>query len=416
MIKQPYEISLALRYLRAHAKNGFISLISLVSMVGIGLAVAVLVIVLSVMNGFENELQQRILSIVSHATVSGVDEILEDWPVVRERALARPDVTGAAPYVDGQGLTIVGERLAGVRVRGIDPTLERDVSTIAELLQAGSLEALEAGSFRTLIGTSLAEELGIGVGDSFVLVLAQGRVTPAGLVPRMRRFEVAGLFEAGMFEYDRGLIYVNLQDAALLFRTGGEATGLRLTVADIFLAGSISAEFARQLGGGYYISDWSRQHSNFFRSIQITKSIMFVILSMVIAVAVFNIVSTLVMVVRDKRGDIAILQSFGATSRSILAVFAVQGTLIGVIGTVFGLALGVLVATQLGEIVTFTENVFGIDLLAEEVYLISELPAQVRLPEVAQIGGLAIFLAILATLYPAISASRQPPVEALRHE
>lgn len=415
-MKQPYELSMAMRYLRARGRNGFISFISLVSMVGIGLAVAVLVVVLSVMNGFENELQQRILSIVSHATVSGIDEPLEDWSSVRERALARPDVTGAAPYVDGQGLSIVDERLAGVRVRGIDPVLERDVSTIGELLLEGSLDSLEAGSFRALIGTSLAEELGIGIGDSFVLMLAEGRVTPAGLVPRMRRFEVAGLFEAGMYEYDRGLIYVNLQDAALLFRTGGEATGLRLTVSDIFLAGRVSEEFARELGGGFYISDWSRQHSNFFRSIQITKSIMFVILSMVIAVAVFNIVSTLVMVVRDKRGDIAILQSFGATARSILTVFATQGTVIGVIGTVLGLALGVLVATQLGNIVAFAESAFGIDLLAEEVYFISDLPTQVRIPEVVQIGALAIFLAILATLYPAISASRQPPVEALRYE
>ena len=299
MMRQPYEMAMAMRYLRARGRQGFISFISLVSMVG--LAVAVLIVVLSVMNGFENELRQRILSIVSHATVSGIDEPLEDWATLRERALARPDVTGAAPYVDGQGLTIAAETLAGVRVRGIDPVLERDVSTIETLLRAGSLDALQPGSFSTLIGTSLAEVLGVGVGDSLVLVLAEGRVTPAGVVPRMRRLQIAGLFEAGMYEYDRGLIYVNLEDAARLFRTGGEATGLRLTVADIFMAGRVSEAFAVELGGGFYISDWSLQHSNFFRSIQITKSIMFVILSMVIAVAVFNIVSTLVMVVRDKR-------------------------------------------------------------------------------------------------------------------
>ena len=416
MLKQPYEISIALRYLRAHSKNGFISFISLVSMVGICLAVAVLVVVLSVMNGFENELQQRILSIVSHATISGIDEPLEDWPTLRERALERPDVIAAAPYVEGQGLVIAGERLAGVRVRGIDPVLEQDVSTIAKLLQEGSLELMEAGSFRTLIGTSLAEELGVSVGDSLVLMLAEGRVTPAGLIPRMRRFEISGLFEVGMYEYDRGLIYVNLNDAALLFRTGGEATGLRLTATDIFLAGKISEEFALELGGGFYISDWSRQHSNFFRSIQITKSIMFVILSMVIVVAVFNIVSTLIMVVRDKRGDIAILRSFGSTGRSILTMFATQGAMIGVIGTLLGLLLGVLVATQLGDLIIFAEGLLGIDLLAEEIYFISDLPAQVRVLEVAKIGGLAIFFAILATLYPAINASRKPPVEALRYE
>ena len=416
MVGQPYEMAMALRYLRARGRQGFISFISLVSMVGIGLAVAVLIVVLSVMNGFENELRQRILSIVSHATVSGIDAPLEDWATLRERALARPDVTGAAPYVDGQGLTIAAETLAGVRVRGIDPVLERDVSTIETLLQAGSLDALQPGSFSTLIGTSLAEVLGVGVGDSLVLVLAEGRVTPAGVVPRMRRLQIAGLFEAGMYEYDRGLIYVNLEDAARLFRTGGEATGLRLTVADIFMAGRVSESFAVELGGGFYISDWSLQHSNFFRSIQITKSIMFVILSMVIAVAVFNIVSTLVMVVRDKRGDIAILQSFGATARSIVTLFATQGTLIGVAGTALGVALGLLIATQLGGAVALAEAAFGIDLLSEEVYFISDLPTQVRMPEVARIGGLAIFLAVLATLYPAISASRQPPVEALRHE
>ncbi len=415
-MRQPYEVSLALRYLGARGRNGFISFISLVSMLGIGLAVAVLIVVLSVMNGFEYELRQRILNIVSHATISGIEEPLEDWRATREVALGRPDVIAAAPYIEGQGLAIVEEALAGVQVRGIDPVLEQEVSVISELLQDGSLESLQAGRFRALIGRALAEELAVGVGDTLVLVLPQGSVTPAGLVPRMRRFEVGGVFEAGMFEYDRGLIYVNMADAALLFRTGGEATGLRLTVADIFLAGRVSEELARALGGGFYISDWSRQHSNFFRSIQITKAIMFVILSMVIAVAVFNIVSTLVMVVRDKRGDIAILQSFGASARSVTTVFATQGTLIGVIGTALGVGLGVLVASQLGNIVAFAEGALGIDLLAEEVYFISDLPTQIRIPEVAQIGALAIFLAVLATLFPAINASRQPPAEALRYE
>jgi lipoprotein-releasing system permease protein len=232
----------------------------------------------------------------------------------------------------------------------------------------------------------------------------------------MRTLEISGLFEVGMYEYDRGLIYVHLEDAGRLFNSDDKATGLRLTVDDIYLAGRISEEFALELGGGVYISDWSRQHSNFFRSIQITKSIMFIILSMVIAVAVFNIVSTLVMVVRDKRGDIAILQSFGATGKSILVIFATQGTVIGVLGTIAGLIFGVLIAAGIGDIVMFIENLFSIKILSEEIYFISNLPAQVHFSEVAQIGGLAIFLTILATLYPAISASRQPPVEALRHE
>ena len=415
-MRQPYEISMALRYLRVRGRNGFISFISLVSMVGIGLAVAVLIVVLSVMNGFEHELRQRILNVVSHATISGVDAPLADWRSMREDVLASPDVVGAAPYVDGQGLLMAGETLAGVQVRGIDPSLEPDVSVIASLLGQGSLENLEAGAFRTLIGTALAEELDVAVGDSVVLILAQGTVTPVGVTPRTRRLHVAGTFEAGMFEYDRGLIYVHLEDAALLYRTGGEATGLRLAVADIFRAGSVAAQVARALGGGFYISDWSRQHVNFFRSIQLTKSIMFVIFSLVIAVAVFNILSTLVMVVRDKRGDIAILQSFGASSRSITALFATQGTMIGVIGTAFGVALGILIASQLGSAVTFVEAALGIDLLSEEVYFISDLPTDIRAGEVIRIASLGILLAISATLYPAFSASRQPPVEALRYE
>lgn len=415
-MRQPYEISMAMRYLRVRGKNAFISFISLVSMVGIGLAVAVLIVVLSVMNGFEHELRQRILNIVSHATISGVEAPLEDWRSMRDSVLASPEVTGAAPYVDGQGLLMAEEALAGVQVRGIDPALETGVSVIATLLGQGSLEDLQPGAYRTLIGTALAAELDVGVGDSVVLVLAQGTVTPVGLTPRTRLLHVAGTFEAGMFEYDRGLIYVHLEDAARLFRTGGGATGLRLAVADIFRAGSVAAQLARALGGGFYIGDWSRQHVNFFRSIQLTKSIMFVIFSLVIAVAVFNILSTLVMVVRDKRSDIAILQSFGASSRSITTLFATQGTMIGVIGTAFGVALGILVASQLGVMVGLLESVLGIDLLSEEVYFISDLPTDIRPVEVIQIAVLAVLLAISATLYPAFSASRQPPVEALRHE
>ncbi len=416
MLRQPYELSTAFRYLRARSKNGFISFISLVSMVGIGLAVAVLIIVLSVMNGFERELQQRILGIVSHATIMGYDVPLEDWQSTRERILTYPEVTGAAPYVEGQGMVVFGDRVSGVTVRGIEPALEQEVSTIGDLLRDGSIDALSPGDYRMAIGASLAEELGVNVGDSIVLIIAQGRVTPAGLVPRMRRFEVAAIFEAGMYEYDRGLAYVNMGDAARLFRTDGKATGLRMTVEDIVLAGSVARMLAIDLGGGFYIDDWTRQQSNFFRSIQLTKSIMFVILSMVIAVAVFNIVSTLVMVVREKRGDIAILRTFGSTSRSLVTLFATQGTVIGLLGTFFGLLLGLLIATELGGIVSFLESSLNIDLLSAEVYFISELPTEIRTGEVVRICLIALALAVAATLYPAISASRQHPAEALRHE
>lgn len=415
-MKQPYELSIALRYLRARSRNGFISFISLVSMLGIGLAVAVLSVVLSVVNGFEYELQQRLLGIVSHASVTGLDAPLEDWEELRDAALERPDVTEVAPFVEGEGLVVFGETPAGVEVRGIDPAMELRVSQLGSMMRAGSVDELQAGSYNIVVGSSLAQELDLALGDSLVLIIAQGQVTPAGVVPRMRRFEVAGIFEAGMYEFDRGLVFVNLTDAARLFRTDGRPTGLRLAVDDVYRARRISEEVAIGLGGGFYIDDWMRQHGNFFRSIQITKSIMFMIFSMVIAVAVFNIVSTLAMVVREKRGDIAILQSFGASGRSIIMMFATQGALIGLVGTVIGLALGVLISSQLTAIVAILEASFGMDLLAGDVYLISDLPTQIRYAEVARIGLLATCLAIIATLYPAISASRQPPAEALRYE
>ena len=310
----------------------------------------------------------------------------------------------------------MGDALAGVRVRGIDPELERRVSGIADLLQRGDLDSLTPGSFHALIGTSLADELGVDLGDSLVLMLAEGRVTPAGVLPRMRSFEVTGIFEAGMYEYDRGLMYMSMEDAGLLFRTGGEASGVRLTVSDIFLARRVSEELALDLGAGCILVTGPGSIATFFARFSLLSqscslfspwslrwrcSILFLHWSWWCA---------------DKRGDIAILQSFGASARSIMTIFAAQGTFIGVIGTALGLVLGVAVASQLGDIVAFAEGSLGIDLLAEEVYFISDLPTQVRIPEVVEIGALAIFLAILATLYPAISASRQPPAEALRYE
>ena len=385
-------------------------------MVGIGLAVAVLIVVLSVMNGFEYELQQRILGMVSDAAITGLDGPLDDWQAVRDRALAREDVVAAAPFVEGQGVVVAGEATAGVGVRGIEPELEPAVSAIFEVLREGRIEALEAGAYNMLIGSMLADELGVGVGDRIVLLLAQGRVTPAGVFPRMRSFTVAGVFEAGMYEYDRGLTFVNMHDGARLFATDGQASGVRLAVTDIYAAGRTATELALDLGGGFYVTDWTRQHVNFFRSIQLTKTIMFVILSLVVGVAAFNIVSTLVMVVRDKRGDIAILRSYGASPFGILTIFANQGTLIGLLGTLFGVGLGLLVVSQLEGAVAAFEAWFNLDLLSGEVYFISDLPAQARAGEVTQIALLALLLAVAATFYPAFSAARQAPAEALRHE
>jgi lipoprotein-releasing system permease protein len=419
-MRQPYELSIAARYLRTSSGQSFISFISVVSMVGIGLAVAVLIVVLSVMNGFEHELQQRILGMVSDATIGGYEGPLDDWRAMRARVLEQPEVRAAAPFVEGQALAVAGERLGGVTVRGVDPELEREVSNIGAIMTKGDLGALAGGGYKIVIGKSLAEALGVDVGGEVVLVLAEAGVTPAGLVPRVRAFTVAGLFEAGMYEYDRGLVFVSFDDAARLFHTRGRATGLRLDIDSLYDASEVAKRTAQALvadfGGKLSYSDWTREHYTYFRSIQLQKTIMFVILSLVIAVAAFNIVSTLMMVVRDKRGDIAILRSFGTTPRSVVAIFASQGTLIGFVGTLLGVALALLVSWQLGNIVALLESWLGINLLSADVYFLSDLPTQLRPFEIAEIGVLALGLAVLATLYPSFSAARQPPAEALRYE
>jgi lipoprotein-releasing system permease protein len=419
-MRQPYELSIAMRYLRARSSHSFISFISAVSMVGIALAVALLITVLSVMNGFEHELQRRILGMVSDASIAGYEGPLPDWSFARERVLARSDVEAAAPYVEGQAMAVAGEALAGVTVRGVDPALEQTVSTIESVMTEGNLAALEPGSYRAVIGAQLAEALGVQVGGEVVLVLAEGRVTPAGFVPRVRRFTVAGIFDAGMYEYDRGLVFTSFDDASRLFRTEGRATGLRLAIADLYNARDVAMAAARDLanesGVNFYVDDWTRLHFTFFRSIQLQKTMMFVILSLVIAVAAFNIVSTLMMVVRDKRGDIAILRSFGTSPRSVMTLFASQGTFIGLIGTVLGVLLAMLVSWQLGNIVDVVQAWLGIDLLSAEVYYLNDLPTQLRPGEILQIAGLALALAVAATFYPALSAARQPPAEALRYE
>jgi lipoprotein-releasing system permease protein len=422
-MRQPYELSIAVRYLRTRSAHSFISFISAVSMVGIALAVAVLIVVLSVMNGFESELQQRILGMVSDASIVGYKGPFTDWREARERVLVRDDVEAAAPYVEGLAMAVGGggDGIAGVTVRGVDPSLESGVSTIEDVMTSGDFDALTPRSFKVVIGAQLAKLLGVGVGDEIQLVLAEGRVTLAGLLPRHRTFTVAGIFDAGMYEYDRGLVFVSFDDAAVLFRTDGQATGLRLAIPDLYHARDIATLAARKLvdegfAANYYIDDWTTVHYTFFRSIQLQKTMLFVILSLVVAVAAFNIVSTLMMVVRDKRGDIAILRSVGTTQRSVMTLFASQGTMIGVIGTALGVLLALLFCWQLGNIVDFLQWVLDVDLLSAEVYYLDSLPAQVRPLEVLEIGGLALALAVLATFYPALSAARQPPAEALRYE
>ncbi len=415
-VRQPYQLGIALRYIRTRSANSFISFISLVSMLGIALAVAVLIVVLSVTNGFYHELQQRTLGMISDATISGFDGTLDDWRMTRETAMARHDVEAAAPYVEGQGMAFANGSIAGVSVRGVLPELEKTVSSVEDFVVAGSLSDLSADGYQIVIGSRLAERLETQVGDELTLYLAQANITPFGTVPRQRAFTVAAIFDSGIYEYDRGMVLTHFDTASRMFRTRDKATGLQLRVTDIYTAFDVAASLARELGGGYYVSDWSRQHAAFFRSIQISKAILAVVLSLIICVAAFNIVSTLVMIVREKRGDIAILRSIGATAREILQVFAIQGTLIGAIGVFVGVGAGVAVAVEVGDIVAWLERLLGTELFSGEAYPVTELPSRVESMEVAQIAVAVLVLSLVATIYPAITAARQQPADALRNE
>ena len=414
----PFELRIGRRYLRSTG-NRFLSFISLISMLGVAIGVAVLIVVLSVMNGFEAELRTRILSVTSHATLSAFGAGVEDWPSLRARALETPGVTGAAPFVEGEALLLADREngaSAPASVRGVDPALENDVSSIASRLRSGSLAGLTPGGYRVLLGAELARRLGVGRGDSVVLAIAQGTVTPAGVVPRMRRFTVEGVFYSGMYEIDNALALVSLADAQRLFRLGDNVSGLRLEVADPFRAAEVSRDAAERLGGGLYVEDWSRRHGNFFRSIELTKRMMFFILLLVVAVAAFNIVSTLVMAVKDKQPDIAILRTLGAKPSSVLAIFATQGTVIGLLGTLGGVLLGIALSANLEAIVHGLERLGGTQFLDASVYLMSDLPAKVEVGDVTLIALTAFALCCLSTLYPAWRAARTDPAKALRHE
>jgi len=411
-----YEIWIGNRYVRARSSNRFVSLISAISMLGIAIAVAVLIIVLSVVNGFERELKERLLSMTAHASIESPNRGLPDWRPLAVIADADARVMASAPYVDGQALLIAGEALSGAGLRGIEPQLEDRVSGVSGVMTEGTLDSLGPGDYRIILGIELADALQTDVGDLVTVTLAEGRVTPAGVVPRTRRFTVSGIYRVGMYEFDRRLAFVNIEDAQRLFRMDGSVSGLRLAVDDIYQAPGIVRDVALAAGGGVLVSDWTRRHVNFFRSIQITKSILFVILLLVVAVAAFNIVSTLVMVVKDKQSDIAILRTIGATPSAILRIFMTQGTVIGTVGTLAGLLLGVLVTLNLESIVASMESAFGIKFLAADVYFISDLPADLRWVDVTMVCSIAFLLALLSTLYPAWRAARTLPAEALRYD
>jgi lipoprotein-releasing system permease protein len=414
----PFELMVGRRYLRSTG-NRFLSFISLISMAGVAIGVAVLIVVLSVMNGFEHELRSRILSLTSHATMTAFGDGLEDWPALRSRALQNPRVAAAAPFIEVETLLIADRDGGGsnaATLRGIDPSLEAGVSSLGERLTSGSMRGLQPGAFGVILGEELAHKLGVQTGDSVVVAVARGNVTPAGVLPRLRRFKVAGIFRSGMYEIDATLAVVHMVDAARLLRLGDRVSGLRLAVQDPYQAPLAVREVAADLGGGLYVEDWTQRNANFFRSIELTKRMMFFILLLVVAVAAFNIVSTLVMAVKDKQPDIAILRTIGARPSSVLAIFTTQATVIGLLGTLGGVLLGVLLSMNLESIVHGVERVFGVHFMDASVYLMSDLPARVEPHDVLLIAGTAFALCCLSTLYPAWRAATTDPARALRHD
>jgi len=412
----PWEWQVGTRYLRSTHRRGFVSFVAVISTVGLMLGVAVLIVVLSVMNGFERELRSRILSVTAHATLMGLETSLPDWRSARERALQSPGVRHAVPYVEAQGMLARGSRVLGSAVRGVDPVLEREATGLAGQIEGASILDLQQGSWRVILGATLARELGVTRGDDVVLIVPEGTATPEGVVPRMRRLTVIGTFESGMYEFDRGLALMNIADAARLYRMGDGVTGLRLALEDPLRAPEVVRDLALSLGGGFYVSDWTRNHANFFQSIELTKGMMFVILLIIVGVAAFNIVSTLVMIVKEKQGDIALLRTLGAPSSSILGTFAIQGVLIGLVGTAAGAVLGVVLARNVESIVRRIESIFDVQFMDAQVYFMTDLPAHVEWLDVVRVCSVAFALCALATLYPAWRASRTQPAEALRHD
>ena len=413
---QSYELFIGLRYTRARQRSRFISFISLVSVIGIALGITVLITVLSVMNGFQREVRTRILSVASHIQITGPDNTLASWHAIADQARGNEQVVAAAPYVSAQGLLSSGNTVRGAYIRGIIPDAEEKVADLAQHMKAGSLAALQPGGFGIVLGIELARALSVLVGDKVVLIAPQGQVTPAGILPRLRQFTVVGIFAVDHYEYDSGLALVDMEDAQKLYRMGESVTGVRLKLKDLFQAQAVSRELSRSLGPDAYITDWSRLNANFFRAVDIEKRMMFLIVFLIIAVAAFNIVSSLFMAVKDKQADIAILRTLGASPASVMKIFLIQGTLIGLMGTLSGILGGVALAANVDVVVPFIEHVLGFKFLSKDVYQISDLPSELRAADVLITAFFAFVVSVLATIYPSYRAAKINPAEALRYE
>ena len=416
IILQPYELLIGLRYTRAKRRNHFISFISLISVLGMALGVAALIVVLSVMNGFQKEIRTRILGIAPHLQMTSENGHLSNWVETLQMTVAHPQVAAATPYVTGQGMLSYEQSVQGVMVRGIDPQTESRVIDLSDKIKAGSLAALRDGEFGIALGTDLARALGVSLDDKILLMTPQGQVTPAGMMPRLKQFRVVSIFEIGMSPYDNSLALIHLGDAQKLYRMGDAVTGVSARLRNLDLAPLVAKELERELPRDVYANDWTRQHANYFRAVQIEKKMMFIILLLIVAVAAFNIVSTLVMAVADKQADIAILRTLGASPSSIMKIFIVQGALIGVGGSLLGVGGGILLALNIDVVVPFIEKLLGVHILSKEVYFISELPSDLQRGDVLIVASVAFAISLLATLYPSWRASKTQPAEALRYE
>jgi lipoprotein-releasing system permease protein len=416
-----YELFVGLRYTRARKRrNQFISFVSIVSILGITLGVGTLIIVLSVMNGFQREIRERMLGVASHVQVASVSNRLEGWRDLAARARTHPEVVAAAPYVDGQAMLASGGTARGTLVRGIDPALETHVADISRHMRTGSFDNLRPAEFGVILGSDLAHSLGAYIGDQVTLIAPQGLVTPAGLIPRMKQFRVVGTFRVDHAEYDGGLALIHIADAQKLYQLGDAVSGVRLKLKDLFQAPLVSQqlydELAPLVGSDLYLGNWTRQYAGFFRAVEIEKRMMFIILTLIIAVATLNVVSALVMAVRDKHADIAILRTLGASPGSILGIFLVQGALIGVVGTLMGVLFGLSVAFNIDVLVPALETVINTKILDPAVYMIPELPSEVRMDDVVTIVIISLTLSLVAGLYPSWRAAKVRPAEALRYE